>query len=270
MSTNDIPESQSDESPWPSAPPGVPGLKIGFPGAHEVALPAHRFTHRATILLLAAGLSVLTLTLVVVALLATPGPPAYCPPLSCQGPPIGQPHGVVGQQGVGPAVESGALYTSPSGFSLRYYPEPSVETDSSGIGLTYDFNSGTADLDVFGGTAGSTSPESEVQNFVSSNFPSAELAYVMPEPLVGFEPGYGEALNVEPASSDGSTQAARVFVIAAESNGFGVVVVGYGSLLPPVTSSSSYFNGHPSPADVNLAYFYGTDGLINSITFPGS
>jgi len=220
-------------------------------------------------LLLLAGLSTLTLTLVVVALLATPGPPAYCPPLACQGPPIGPPRGgVTGQQAAGPAVESGTLYTSPSGFSLRYYPEPQVQTNSSGIGLTYNFTSGTADLDVFGGSAGSTTPEDEVNSFVSANFSSAELAYVMPEPLVGYEPGYGEALNIEPASSDGSTQAVRVFVIAAESNGFGVVVVAYGSLLAPVTAKSPYFNGHPSPADVNLAYFYGTDSLINSITYP--
>lgn len=270
MSTIDLPEPQPDDLPWPTAPPGAPGLKIGFPGAHEVALPAQRFTHRLTILMLLAGLGTLTLTLIVVALLATPGPTPYCPPLKCQGPPIGPPRGgVIGQSGAGAAVESGTLYTNPTyGFSLRFYPQPSVATDSSGIGLTYSFQSGTADLDVLGGSAGSTSPQSAVDSFVSSNFPNASLAYVMPQPLVGYQPGYGLALNVQPASSNGSTQMVRVFVMAASSNGVGVIVLAYGSLLPPVTPSSQYFNGHPSPADVNLAYFYGTDSLINSITFP--
>jgi hypothetical protein len=45
-------------------------------------------------------------------------------------------------------------------------------------------------------------------------------------------------------------------------------VVAYGTLLPTVTSKSDWFNGHPSPSNLNLAYFYGTDALINSITFP--
>jgi len=36
-----------------------------------------------------------------------------------------------------------------------------------------------------------------------------------------------------------------------------------------VTSKSFWFNGHPSPANLNLAYFGGTDALIDSIRFPG-
>lgn len=266
MSTADTP---SPDSPWPAAPPGAPGLKVGFPGAHELASQAHRFSHRTMIALLAAGLGVLTLTLIVVALLATPGPPAYCPPLKCQGPPTGQPrNGVTGQNSAGPAVVSGTAYTSPAGFSLRYFPQPTVQTTTSGIGLTYAFNSGTASLDVFGGPAGQTTPQAVVQSFMSQNFPSAQAVYQMPEPLVGYHPGFGEAFNVQPASSDGSTQTARVLVIAATYNGFAVVVVAYGSLLPPVTAKSTFFNGHPSPANLNLAYFGGADALVNSIVFP--
>jgi hypothetical protein len=40
-----------------------------------------------------------------------------------------------------------------------------------------------------------------------------------------------------------------------------------GSLLPTVTANSMYFDGHPSPAGTNLAYFDG-DFIINRIGFP--
>jgi hypothetical protein len=221
------------------------------------------------VVLLAAGLGVLTLTLVVVALLATPGPPAYCNPLKCQGPPVGQPRkGVNGQGAYGAAVVDGTLYTNPQGFSLRYFPQPTVQTNSSGIGLTYSFKSGTAYLDVFGGSENGTSPEAEVQSFVSRNLPSAQPVYQLPDPLIGYHPAFGEAFDVQPASSDGTTQTARVLVAATAYNGFGIIVVAYGSLLPTVTAKSDWFNGHPSPVNLNLAYFFGADALVNSIVFP--
>jgi hypothetical protein len=40
-----------------------------------------------------------------------------------------------------------------------------------------------------------------------------------------------------------------------------------GTLLPTVTSSSPFFNGHPSPAGVNMAYGVG-DFIVNRIKFP--
>jgi len=243
---------------------------MGFPGAHEMASPARRFSHRAMIILLGTGLGVLTLTLVVVALLATPGPAPYCNPLKCQGPPVG-PHkgGVNGQSGHGPAVESGILYTNPQGFSLRYFPQPTVQTNSYGIGLTYYFNNGTAYLIVLGGPTNGTSPESAVADYINQYFPSAEPVYQLPDPLIGYRPAFGEAFDVQPASSDGSTQTIRLIVSATAYNGFGIIVVADGNLLPTVTSKSTYFNGHPSPANLWLAYFYGTDSLMDSITFPG-
>ena len=263
-------ETPFPEVPWPCAAPGAPGLKMGFPGAHELASPAGRFSHRGMILLFGIGLGVLTLVLVVVALLATPGPAPYCNPLKCQGPPVGPPRGGVNGQGVhGPPVENGTLYVNPQGFSLRYFPEPAVQTNAYGIGLTYSFNSGTAYLNVIGGPADGTSPETAVADFVNEYFPSAQPVYQLPDPLIGYLPAFGEAFDVQPASSDGTTQTARVIIAATSYNGFGIVVVAYGSLLPTVTSKSAWFNGHPSPANLNLAYFYGTDALIDSITFPG-
>jgi hypothetical protein len=168
-------------------------------------------------------------------------------------------------------VESGTLFSIPQGFSLRYVPSasfPKPQTTANAIGLTYTDNTGAESiLDVTGGTAGTSSPEAQVQNFVSST-QGATVAYQLPEPLVGYQPGDGAALNVSAASSDGTTTTYRAIVISAESNGYIVDVLAEGPLLPPVTSSSPNFNGHPSPSDLGLAYFYGTDLLINSIVFP--
>jgi hypothetical protein len=265
-------DSTPPDSPWPSAPPGTPGLKLGFPGAHEVATPSRHLGRRGAILLLSAGLGVVALVLV--ALLATPGPAPHCKPLACQGPPIGHPGEPTPtpQSAVGPAVVSNTLYTSPAGYSLRYVPASNVQKTANGISLTYAFNSnaiGTGYLDVVGGPASGTSDQSLVTQLAATLWGSnAQPIYQMPNPMIGYHPAYGEAFNVQPASSDGTTQTDRALVSASTYNGFSIVVLVIGPLLPTVNTSSEFFNDHPSPANVYLAYFYGTDSLLNSVVFP--
>jgi hypothetical protein len=270
VSTADAPLSGA---PWPSAPPGTAGLKFGFPEARRRSPPPHRFSHRLLIALLVAGLAVLSVVLVVVAVVATPGPPAPCPLYQCQGPPIGHPGKTYASQAnPGPPVANGTLYTNRQGFSLRFSliadSFPKISTAASGIGFEYDFASkygGTADFYVQGGQAGGSTAQSLVSQIVSRNFPNAQPVYEMPQPLVGYQPGFGEAYNVEVASSDGTTQTSRILVLAAVQNGFAIVIVADGSFFPQ-TASSPLFNGHASPADVNVAYV--VDPIIDSIHFP--
>jgi RNA polymerase subunit RPABC4/transcription elongation factor Spt4 len=259
-----------DEPPpanrWPTAPPGAPGLKVGFPGAHELASPTPRVSHRAKALLLVSALGLLTVTLIVVALLATPGPAPSCSPLTCQGPPIGHP----GQQqsAAGSSGTSGTLYKSSKGFTLRYPSQPQVQTDSGGIDLTYGYvHGGTSTLEVAGGPAGGATAETAVEGVAASEFPDTRPTYELPDPWVGYQPAYGAAYSVQPASADGSTQTDQVVVVAAVRNGFAIIVLEEGALLPTVTSSSPFFNGHPSPARVNMAYGFG-DFIVNRIRFP--
>jgi hypothetical protein len=256
-----------DATPWPTAPPGTPGLKVGFPGAHELAGPAHRLSHRAKLALLVGGLGVLTVTLVVVALLATPGPPPNCNPLTvnCQGPPIGR---TAGQSAHGAAEAAGTLYRNAQGFTVRYPPQPSVQTNASGIELTYDFNSGgVSSIEILGAPANGATAETAVDSFASQEFPDTQPVYELPDPLIGYQPGFGAAFNVQPASADGSTSTDQVVVSAAVQNGFVMVVQVVGTLLPTVDSKSPFFDGHPSPAGTNLAYFVG-DFIVNRIGFP--
>jgi hypothetical protein len=256
------------DAPWPCAPPGAPGLAVGFPGAHAVALPSHRLSHRAKILLFLAGLGVLTLTLVVVALVATPGPPPACNPLRCQGPPIGHPGETFTDAAHGAPESDGISYRSAQGFTVRYPTGASVQTDSDGIELTYDYTvGGPSDIEILGTKARGATPQTAVQTLAGNEFPDAQPAYQLPDALIGYQPAYGEALDAQPASADGSTGTDQIVVLAAVHNGFLIIVQVDGSLLPTVTATSKYFDGHPSPAGTNLAYFDG-DFIVNRIGFP--
>jgi hypothetical protein len=260
------PETAAD-TPWPSVSPGAPGKPIFNPGAHELASPSHRLRHRAKAFLLVGGLSALTLAFVIATLVATPGPPVRCHLLTtCQGPPIG--HLGLGQSSTGAPVVSGTLYTNAQGFSVRYPPQASVQKTAQGSELTYSYvDAGASSLDIVGGSARGATAQSTVERVVANGFPDTEPTYVLPDPLIGYQPGYGAAYQVQPASTDGSTKTDQVVVAAATKNGFTIVVLEDGTLLPTVTSSSPFFNGHPSPAGVNMAYGVG-DFIVNRIKFP--
>jgi hypothetical protein len=258
------------EAPWPTAPPGQPGLKIGFSEA-PATTHAPRPRHRRMLLPLLVVLAVVALVFVLVAVVAPPSPPAPCAPLACQGPPVGRGNGVESAISA-PPVRNGVPYDNHQGFSLRYQTsggEPSVKTDSDGITLTWDLVNGSqTTLQVIGQPAGGTSAQGLVQTIATQIAPGAAPVYVLPGAMVGYVPGYGEGLNVQNASSDGSTSTVRVIVMAAVQNGLGVAVVAVGPLLPPVTPSSKFWDGHPSPANVAAAYL--ADPVINRITFPAS
>jgi hypothetical protein len=265
VSTTDA-DSSLPDTPWPSAPPGTPGLKVGFPGAHELAGPTPRVSHRAKVLLLLAGLGVLTVLLVVVALLATPGSAPYCNPLKCQGPPIRHPG--LQQSAAGSPVAAGILYTNSQGFSVRYLSGADVSTSAGGINLTYDYsNGGQSSLEVVGGTADGETPETAVADVANTDFPGVQPTYELPNPLIGYQPAFGAGRLHTEGSADGSTQTDQVVVSAAIKDNFGILVLEEGSLLPTVGSNSPYYNGHPSPAGVNMAYGIG-DFIVNRIRFP--
>jgi hypothetical protein len=143
-----------------------------------------------------------------------------------------------------------------------------VQKNSEGIDLTYDYvNGGESSLEVAGGSAKGVTAETAVENVATGEFPDTQPAYELPNPWIGYQTAYGAAYDVQPASANGSTQTDQVVVAAAVKNGFAIVVLEEGPLLPTVTAHSPYFNGHPSPAGVNMAYGFG-DFIVNRIGFP--
>ncbi|MGA3352729.1 MAG: zinc ribbon domain-containing protein [Acidimicrobiales bacterium] len=264
------------EAPWPTAPPGAPGTQTGFPEVHEKAQHGHRVSHAATLALFAAGLAVLTVILVVVAVIAPAPPPAPCPPLGCQAPPIG----AVGTQSetgsrAASEVAQGRLYTNSQGFTVHLYPfpgttiYPGVSTAADGITLSFPFKSsygGTSDLAVVGEPDAGATPQQIVNDEVSQIAPNAQVQFQMPEAYVGYWPGYGEAFETQVPNADGHSATYELVVMAAVRGGFGIAVVASGELLSRVTPGSTWWDGHPSPAAISVAYL--GDGTVNSITFP--
>jgi len=263
-------------APWPTAPPGAPGVKSGFPEVPGMTHPRSRFTGRyPMVALLVAGLAVLSLLLVLVVVLARPSPPAPCNPITCQHPPI-RTHGVTGAQTIaGPVLDGEHVYKNAQGFSLRYPPSVpggnvKVATGAAGILLTFPVpgaDGGPSYLEVKGG-AWSSDAVTLVEDYVNNNFPGATGAYVIPGAWVGFTPGFGVALNYVPNSSSSSTQTDRVMVLGAVQQGFAILVVAAGPLLPPVSNSNYWWDGHPSPADLSAAYIADQNDIVNSISFP--
>jgi hypothetical protein len=222
------------------------------------------------------ALGVATLLFVAVAVLAPPPPAPHCGPLQCQGPPIAHP--VTGEDASAAApVASGVLYTNSLGYSLRYVassqgPAPTItSTANSGIMLVYPIGNGdSTQLQVVGAPAGGTTAQGMVQATVNQVAPGAQPVYQVPGAMIGYVEGFGEAYDLQSASSGGSTTTDRVIVIAAIHNNFGIVAIASGPRLDVTTDSPYYaLAPHPSPADVAVAYFASIgDPVLNSITFP--
>lgn len=276
------PEPQGPEAPWPIAPPGAPGLRGGFPLAREVPARAALTGRYPMVALLLAGLTLLTLVLVLVAKVAPPSLPAPCNPGNCEQPPHGRVLGG-GQALPGPDLYSSEVsYASPSGFSLRYWPTFTVPGDtgqyqvvptdySEGLKLTFDAPSpvdGSSYLEVLGAPY-SGSAAGLVASEIGQVAPGAQLAYTVPGAWVGYEPGFGEAFDYEPPFSFSSTAKQRVILLATVQDGFAILVIAQGSLLAPVGPDDLWWDGHPSPSDVNIAYLADESGeIVNSIQFP--
>ena len=269
------PPSTWPDSPWPTALPGEVGMRVGFP---EVPRPAPT---RPPVQPCRNGGSVARRAC------ATDRHPrsrrgnrssptaGTLPPLQCQAPPIGD----IGTESVkGPQTTTeGRLYKNHLGFTVRYYPfpgtatYPGVTTSANGITLIFPFKpsyGGTSDLTIIGQPDGGATPQQIVDDTVGQIAPNAQLQFQMPQAYVGYWPAYGEAFVTQVPSADGNNATYELIVMAAVHNGFGIAVVASGRLLDRVTPGSSWWDGHPSPAAINVAYI--ADGEVNSIVFPGA
>ena len=172
------------------------------------------------------------------------------------------------------ATAQGRLYKNHQGFTVRYYPfpgtttYPGVATGANSITLSFPFKpgyGGTSYLTVIGQPDGGATPQQIVDDAVGQMAPNAQLQFLMPQAYVGYWPGYGEAFVTQVPSADGKSATYELMVLAAVHDGFGIAVVASGQLLDRVTPSSSWWDGHPSPAAINVAYV--GDNVVNSIEF---
>lgn len=226
-------------------------------GAAQAAPPA---THRAgsprrLIPVVAGWLAAISVVAAAVAATITPPPVPYVCPPDCGRPPIA------------PPVAINPRFTSATGdFSVSYPAPGSAYTailDPSGVRLTYT-GGGGGQLRLFGEPSANRTPRQVADALIRNTFPNATTAYEIPNAAVGYQPGYGEFVDVFPHSGSGSFARVRVVVMVAEKNGLDLIATATG---PYREFGPQFGTGRPSAANLELAL--DMDKYVNSFQWRG-
>jgi hypothetical protein len=249
---------------WPTAPSTSaavgpwPGYSYPQATGPRVAR-ASRLSVRHLLAGLGGGLAGVVAILIVISLLTRPSPPVTCHGFSCSNrPPISQP------------VEEGQLYKNPQfGFTVRVLSiagiAPAVSTTASTLTLSYtDSGQSLGDLEVSALEANGQTAEQIVDTEVDHIANGAQLAYVIPGSMIGYQPGFGAAYNFTPDSGAGQSSEDRVIVMAAIENGVAIVSVADG---PYQQFTQSWPDGQLSIADLLVAVL--GDPVLNTVAWPG-
>ncbi len=167
-------------------------------------------TSRARVLLIwFSAIAVVALALVGVTLMMSKPPARYMCPPNCGRPPTGTP------------VETNPRFIAPDGaFSVSYPAEGSAyKITTKPNGVTADLQAGDGGtLQLFSEPAANRSPEQIAKSLISRTFPDARTAYKIPNAMVGYQPGYGEAADCWPQGANSSYMKMRVMVMVAVKN----------------------------------------------------
>jgi len=261
---------------WPTAPPagspGSPGAPVnqgwvGYsypPAAGPRVASTTRLGHRHLLSGLLGGLAGVVVLLIVIALIARTGPPVACSGLTCS---IRPP--------TGPPVETGTVYTvSKFGFTARVSESfagflPKVSTANDALTLSYSQDGTFLGVLQLTGEAdnGSETAEQIVESEINRIANGAQLAYVIPGSMIGYQPGFGAAYNFEANTGDGESTEDRVIVLAAVHDGLAIVSVAAGPLVQFGEGKNQFNDGHVSIADSIVALT--GDPVLNSVLWPG-
>jgi hypothetical protein len=236
-----------------SAPTFFPGFAAPE-GQHE-ATPLRRTSHRALLLTWLVPVVVIGGLLVgVSAKMTTPSARFVCPP-DCGRPPTGTP------------VAINPRFTAPDGSFSVSYPAPgtayTVTTEANGVTAKFTGGEGGT-LRLFSEPAASRSPQQIATTLVSKTLPDARTAYEIPNAMVGYQPGYGEAVDYWPQGATSSYTRMRVLIMVAVKNDLALVAAAAG---PFHEFGPDFGAGKPSGANLQLALDMGK--YVNSFTWRG-
>jgi hypothetical protein len=236
------------------APPG--GWGYGYVPAGARPAVKHS-SHSKLIAVFVVGLLIVVGGFLLIAKTATPAhKTAKCPP-TCPQPPLGDP------------VVAMPRFAGPGGTFSVGYPKPdhvfgTAELQKSSVLVPVKVGDG-GEILLQGGSSSGKTAEQAVTSFVRSRFPDASRAYAIPNPLVGYQPGYGEVDDIYLQSSDGTSVHERIVVLAAVKNGVAALAAGIGPYHE--FAQDGLTNGHPSGAGVLVALVM--DPLVNSFRWKG-
>jgi hypothetical protein len=177
-----------------------------------------------------------------------------CPP-DCGRPPTGTP------------VATNPRFTAPDGSFSVSYPAPgsAYKITTRPDGVTAEFVGGEGGtLRLFSQPASGRSPRQIAAQLVSDTFPDARTAYEIPNAMVGYQPGYGEAVDYWPQAATGSYSKMRVLVMVAVKDDLALVA---GAAGPFHEFGPDFGAGKPSGANLQLALDMGK--YVNSFAWRG-
>ena len=218
--------------------------------------PPVRHTSRVRVLLLwISAIAVIALALVGVTMMISKPPVRYACPPDCGRPPTGTP------------VEINPRFTAPDGsFSVSYPAESAAyKVATKPNGITADLLAGDGGtMQLFSEPAGNRSPEQIAKDLIKKTFPDTRTAYKIPNAMVGYNPGYGEAADCWPQGSNASYMKMRVLVMVAVKNDLALVAAAVGPFRQFGPDSGS---GKPSGANLQIALDMGK--YVNSFAWRG-
>jgi hypothetical protein len=235
-----------------STPTFFPGYAVPA-GAYSAAPVRHS---RVRVLLIwFTAIAVIALALVAVAAMITKPTVRYACPPDCGRPPTGTP------------VEINPRFTAPDGsFSVSYPAEGAaykITTKPNGITANLLAGDGGT-MQLFSQSAGNRSPEQIAKDLIKQTFPDTRTAYLIPNAMVGYHAGYGEAADCWPQGSNSSYMKMRLLVMVAVKNDLALVAAAVGPFRAFGPDSGS---GKPSGASLQIALDMGK--YVNSFAWRG-
>ncbi|MBX5489017.1 MAG: hypothetical protein DIU75_002425 [Mycolicibacterium hassiacum] len=216
-----------------------PGFVV--PAAGYRAAPPRHTSRAAPAVIWILGIAVIAAALVTVSARISTAPARYVCPPDCGSPPTGTP------------VTTNPRHTSADGAFSVAYPAPgsAYQVQREPNGVTAQFVAGDGGtLRLFGVPAHGRSAEQIAKQVVREAFPDTRTAYVIPNAMVGYQPGYGEVADCWPQGANSSYLRMRILVMVAIKHDLALVAAAVG---PYRQFGPDFGIGKPSGANTQIA-----------------
>ena len=158
-------------------------------------------------------------------------------------------------------------FTATNGDFSVSYPAPGAAYNVTWKpnGVTAEFTAGDGGtMQLFSTPAGGRTPRDIAADLVKQTYPDTRTAYQIPNAMVGYVPGYGEAADCWPQGSNSSYSRVRILVMVAVKNDLALVAAAVG---PYHEFGPDFGPGPPSGANLQLAQDMGK--YVNSFSWRG-
>ena len=219
-------------------------------------VPIQRTTsHRRLLIVWVAAIGLVAAGLVVMSgAIDKPAARYVCPP-DCGRPPTGKP------------VMINPRFTPADGAFSVAYPAPgaayAVTTQENGITAELQVGDGGT-MRLFSTPAAGRSPRDIATSLVAETYPDADMAYEIPNAMVGYQPGFGMVADSWPQGSTSRYSRMRLVVIVAVKDDLALVA---GAAGPFKAFGPDFGSGKPSATNLELALDMGQ--YVNSFLWRG-